>query len=252
MDLGEVSHFLTSVLKLKLEPIGIKMLKGVEDLEKLGVKPFGKNLAFCQYLKAAALYGRPYGLTPDNCDACVVGSRILGFKDIPPDLEKRWCELNAYTPDVFKKLIEKVHALPLGSYGAALVAPLRFFSLKNLEPDSIMLFVNSAQAYILLVSFFDHTGVKPWSDFNGHAACEAVTAAMTKSSPWLTIPCGGARALAEAQDDELWMAFKPSDLAKAVERLRKTKFGYYPPILQMPLIPPQPEFVLTKLISREG
>ncbi len=252
MKLEEIERVLIDALKLKLEPIGIRMLESVESLNELGVKPYHKNLALCQYLKAAALYSKPFGLIPDNCDACVVGSKILGFKEIPSDLEKRWCELNAYTPETFKKLAESIHALPMGRYSSCLIAPLRFFAIKNIEPDLVLLFVNPAQAYVALVSYFDETGKKPWSDFNGHAACEVVVAAMTKSSPWLTIPCGGARALAEAQDDELWLAFKLSDLEKTVARLKKTKFRYSPPILQMVLTPPQPEFVLTKLISRSA
>ncbi|NPA96051.1 MAG: DUF169 domain-containing protein [Crenarchaeota archaeon] len=252
MNLEEIEKLLVESLKLKLEPIGVKMLRDSSELGKIGAKPYPKNLALCQYLKAAALFGKPFGLTPENCDACVIGSWILGLRELPKDLRERWCELAGFTPEVFDKMISSTHALPAGSYGASVIAPLRFFSLKNIEPDAVILFVNSAQAYIMLSAYFDSTGSKPASDFNGHAACEIVAAVMKGRSPWLTIPCGGARALAESQDDELWLGFRLSDLEKAVARLKKTRFRYAPPILQMLLIPPQPEFVLTKLIARSA
>jgi len=251
MALSNLEEFLVRDIKLRLQPVGVKLLGNASELERLGLKPFEKNLALCQYLKASALYGRAFAVVPNNVDACVVGSRILGMRDLPPDLERRWVELYAYAPEVFRKLVGSVHALELGKCEAAVVAPLRFFEVKNLEPDVILTIVNSAQAYLLLAGFFDATGRKPWSDFNGHAACEVVVAPLIRSSPWLTIPCGGARALAEAQDDELWMGWKPEDLTAAVERLKKVGLRYQPPLLQMVLIPPQPEFPLTKLIARE-
>ncbi len=239
-------------IKLRLLPVGIKLFEDEARLETLGVKPYEKNLALCQYLKAAALYAKPFGLVPDNVDACVFGTRILGLRELPLDLEKRWVDLYGYTPDLFRKLVESAYSVELGRYRAAVIAPLRFFEVKNLEPDAVVTIVNSAQAYLLLAGFFDATGRKPWSDFNGHAACEVLTAPLLKSSPWLTIPCGGARALAEAQDDELWIGWRPKDLETAVERLRRAGMRYQPPLMQMLLIPPQPEFVLTKLIAREA
>jgi len=246
----ELHNAVTSVLRIRGEPVGVKMLRSVEDLERLGVKPYPKNLALCQYLKLSAIYGRTVGLTPSNVDACVVGSYILGFREPPPDLEKRWVELYSYSPEVFRKLVENIHRIEMGRYGAALVAPLKVFDLKNLEPDVVFLALNSTQAYLLLAGYFDATGHKPLSDFNGHAACEVVAAVVNGRSPWLTIPCGGARGLAEAQDDELWMGFRVDQLEKALNRLRSVGVRYPPTVYEMLVTEPSPEHLLTKLISR--
>jgi uncharacterized protein (DUF169 family) len=237
---------LIEIVKLKSDPIGIKLFSDVRpDLPYIN-----KNLALCQVMKLASIYGRTVGITADNVDACVIGTWILGFRELPEGYAKRWVVLRRITEEVANKLFEQIHRLPMGKYRSGVIAPLKKFDELKVDPDVVVLMGNSAQVYLLLRGYFDSTGVKPKSDFNGHAACEVIATPYEGNSPWLTIPCGGARGLAEAQDDEIWLGMTVEHLRIAINRLKNEGSKYPPTVYQIVMTPPIPEHSLTKLISR--
>ncbi|RLG87691.1 MAG: hypothetical protein DRO15_04485 [Thermoprotei archaeon] len=242
---------IVKVLKPRGDPIGFKLFKSEEEARKIG--SFTKvNIALCQAIKLASSLRAIIIANSSNIDACVIGTYVLGFKELPQDLAKRWIEAFGYTEELFKKLIESIHALPLNSYRAAVFAPIDRFNRLGVEPDGVILIVNSLQAYLALIGYFDSTGHKPSSDFNGHAVCEIIATIMKNKSPWLTIPCGGARALAEVQDDELWLGMKVDQVERTIKRLEEVGLIYPPPIYQKLWTPPLEKHPLTHLIARKS
>ncbi|MCS7108738.1 MAG: DUF169 domain-containing protein [Sulfolobales archaeon] len=237
---------LIELIKLKSDPIGIKLFEEVRsDLPYIN-----KNLALCQIMKLASIYGKTVGISAENVDACVIGTYILGFKELPDNYYRKWVTLRKMPEEIAKSVIANIHTLPMGKYKSGVLAPLKKFDELHLNPDGIIMMANSAQAYLLLVGYFDSQGIKPKSDFNGHAACEIVATVINGRSPWLTIPCGGARGLAEAQDDELWVGMRVEDLRAAMGRLKSVGSKYPPPVYQILMMEPIPEHSLTLLVGR--
>ncbi len=233
-------------------PIGIKLLKSKDIIKEKEIMPLANNRALCQVLKTTAVYEKTRGVYTENIDGCVVGTYVMGFAMPPEDLKDRWVKGFAYTPERFEQLSKQIEALPQNEYEAAVFAPLKEFDQLDLEPEAIILLVNSCQSYLALMGYFDATGNKPESNFNGHAACEIVAAVIKGESPWMTIPCGGARSIANSQDDELWLGFNPQDLELALTRLEEMNLKYPPAITQMPVSDLNPDHPLTDLLVREA
>ncbi|MEM2956425.1 MAG: DUF169 domain-containing protein [Candidatus Pacearchaeota archaeon] len=252
LNFEDLHNRYNSLVRGKGVPVGIKFLKKKDELKKIGVMPLEDNLALCQVMKLAAVYEKTRGVYFENIDACVVGTYILGFGMPPADIKERWVKGFAYNPNTFDKLVKNIEALPQKKFEAAIFGPLKEFQRLKQEPDAIVMFVNSSQSYLLMVSYFDATGKKPCSCINGHAACEVISAVAMGKSPWLTIPCGGARSVGDAQDDEIWIGMKPEELDTALKRLEQTGFKYPPAVNQMVMSPLNPKHPLTDLIARES
>lgn len=129
-------------------------------------------------IKLASLIRAVIIANSNNIGAYAIGTYILGFKELPADLIKKWIENFAYTKELFKKLTNGIHALPINSYKAAIFSPLDGFGGFGVEQDGVILVTNSLQAYLVLIGYFDSTSHKPVSDFNGHAACEVMVVIM--------------------------------------------------------------------------
>lgn len=246
MDYEVLHRELLEIVKLKSDPVGIKLFKD----ERRDLPYINKNLALCQVIKLASIYDRSVGINADNIDACVIGNYIVGFRDLPEDYQKRWITMRKMKEEVVKNLFTYMHKVPIGAYKSGIIAPLRRFKELGMDPDVVLFFGNSTHIYLLLAGYFDSTGNKPQSDFNGHAACEVVAAVINGRSPWLTIPCGGARGLAEAQDDEIWLGMTVDHLSKTISRLKDVGARYPPKVYEILMMTPIPEHSLTQLIRR--
>jgi uncharacterized protein (DUF169 family) len=237
------------IIKPKGTPVGIKFLKNESELKKLNLRASTEERALCQVLKLAGIYEKTRVVNSKNLSSCVIGSYVLGMDKIPKDLKKRWIEGYLYDSKIFDKMIKNIISVKKKNE-FVVFAPLKEYDVLKTKPDQILLFVNSSQAYLLLSGFFDATGIKTNSSFNGHAACEIIAAIENGSSSFLTIPCGGARSIADSQDDELWIGFKYNKLIEGIDRLKKVGFKYPPAVIQMSTTNLNQKHPLTGLIKK--
>ncbi len=186
----------------------------------------------------------------DNIDNCVIGSKLLGFEELPKDLKKRWIEGFCYTSNNFDNMVNSAESFKLKEHEAMIIGPLKDFDSLKAKPDGVLMFVNSSQAYLLLVSIFDSLGKKSCSCFNGHAACEIIPAVAKGKTPWLTIPCGGARSIAGSENDELWIGLSIEELEASIKRLKDIGLKYPLAINQAIISPLNKKHPLTSLIER--
>jgi uncharacterized protein (DUF169 family) len=250
-NLAKLEERAEKLLKPKGLPVAFKLLKKGEA-KKYKVPALEKNLALCQLFKYCAVFGKARSVTFDNIDSCVVGSYVLGFGQPPSDIMDRWIKGFGYTKKRFCDLVRNIEAVSQGKYESAIFGPLSEFGKLSIKPDGVILLVNSTQAYLLTVGLFDATGKKTVSSFNGHAACEIVAAVEKGKTPWVTIPCGGARGIAESQDDELWVAMTPKELLQTLDRLDSIGLKYPPFVYEMITADLNRDHPLTDLIAREG
>lgn len=91
--------------------------------------------------------------------------------------------------------------LKVGKYVGVVSAPLM---MANFEPDLVMIYCNSAQLLRLLLGIAYKDGRDITSRLSGHAACVySVVPAIQTGQCQVSIPCGGDRGRAGAQDDEM-------------------------------------------------
>ncbi len=250
-DLKSLQRKIDKLISPKGVPVGVKLLKSKNTLKENEIIPLENNRALCQLLKMVAVYEKTRGVYVNNIDACVVGSYVMGFELPPEDLKDRWVKGFGYTSEKFDQLSDQIEAMPQDKYEAAVFGPLQVFDQLNLDPEAVILLVNSCQSYLALMGYFDATGKKPESNFNGHAACEIIAAVAQGKSPWLTIPCGGARSIADAQDDEIWLGMTVDHLKTSIQRLEIMGLKYPPAITQMPVSDLNPDHPLTDLLVRD-
>lgn len=250
MNLEELQKRFEENISGKGAPVGVKCFKDEEKARKKLMFPKG-DMALCQIIKQAAVYGKGRGISFENAGGCVIGSRVLGFEEVSDKVKETWVEGFGYDEERFDELMEKTEKFPLDKYEAVVFAPLTEFEKKDMEPDAVLMVTNSSQAYLLLMGVFDKTGQKTSPKINGHAACEAIVPVVEDGDPWLTVPCGGARSIAGSQDDELWVAMTVSDLSKSLDRIEESGMSYPPAVNQMMMSEPNPDHPLTGLIGRK-
>ncbi len=230
-DFNRFGEELESRLQLRSSPIAIKMLEREEDIPKGAMRPrsdIGLHLGLCQaFAKSRRERVAVAMLKEDNW--CYIPVLALGLAEAPDfflegftDFPQRVADLEAA-----KNLAKTFPRLEYGKYIGVVSAPLR---TANFEPDLLAIYCNSAQLRCLLTGMKYKRGYVVTSKLEPSGACVQCTVPVLKTGDCqVTVPCGGDRRRALAQDDELIFSLPTDRLEELMLGLRHFDdigFGY--------------------------
>jgi uncharacterized protein (DUF169 family) len=208
------------LLRLKTTPIGIQMFERVEDMEAVPKirRPNGAIHTTDQIIGQAARLGFTVGITA----ADLVGPQCAAVIGLAPQ-NAEWQAGKPFAGVWFATEADAaahqkaMHCVPYGRYQAMAVSPL---ASGRLTPDICLVYANPAQM-ILLINGLQWTGYKKleWGAVGESACADSWGRALATGEPSLALPCFPERRYGGVPDDELLMALKPADLAKALEGL---------------------------------
>jgi len=233
----------TEVLKLKSNPVGVRVCKDKEELEK--GKKVSLPLNFCQLVKISA-QSKLLLSCPKDKIGCFTAQLILGIREYnDKDLKYHMLQFSDQE-EVARQLIKIKPKFKLNEIEGFLVGPPDEFDF-----DLLFIIVDSAQSLVLLEAFCAAQG-KDLEFKNGvsSALCSYGCAYVYKErKPNLVIPCVGARRYGLFQDDELCFVFPKEVVDKVLKQLIefKSKGRLHLPIVQGFLSPQnKPNYFLKK------
>jgi len=248
-DWKKVRNDLIEVLRMRTDPVGVRLLKGSELAVLSDVRTL-RTTAVCQMI-AISRYGRENGIVIASVEGlkCLWATVCLGMTRSPDRLVHG--DLNrAFVKDEIagKKLQDMIFAIGNNSkvYDGIVTAPLDLFPG---EPDAIILYLTAGQALKVLLGLSYEKGEVVENPITGQAAvCQSIARAMTTGRMILEIPCFGDRTYGLVQEDELVIVVPASKAKQVLEGIKGTDaFAPYPfrPFLMWPALFP-PEFEPTR------
>lgn len=208
------------LLRLKTMPVGIQMFERVEDMEVVPKirRPNGAIYTTDQIVGQAARLGFTVGITA----ADLVGPQCAAVIGLAPQNEewqagKPFAGVWFATEDDAAAHQRAMTCVPYGRYQAMAVSPL---ASGRLNPDICLVYANPAQM-ILLINGLQWSGYRKleWGAVGESACADSWGRALATGEPSLSLPCFPERRYGGVPDDEMLMALKPDDLAKALEGL---------------------------------
>lgn len=220
IDGSTLTNQLFQLLRLKTTPVGIQMFERVEDMEAVPKirRPNGAIYTTDQIIGQAARLGFTVGITA----ADLVGPQCAAVIGLAPQNEewqagKPFAGVWFATEEDAAAHQRAMHCVPYGRYQAMAVSPL---SSGRLTPDICLVYANPAQM-ILLINGLQWTGYRKleWGAVGESACSDSWGRALATGEPSLSLPCFPERRYGGVPDDEMLMALKPEQLAKALQGL---------------------------------
>ena len=221
-DLAAMVDDLNSLLRLKTTVIGLKMFATVEEMA--AIQKIRRPTAIHttdQIVSMASRLGWTVGITGDD----LVGAQCRAVIGLGPQDEK-WLAGQNYvgvwygTAEDARKRQEALDVVAFGKYQAMAVSPL---SSGRLNPPDICLVYATPGQMMILINGLQYTGYKKfeWGVVGETACADSWGRALKTGEPSLSLPCFAERRYGGVPDEEMLMALKPADLAKAIVGMKQ-------------------------------
>ncbi len=233
IDLAVLNRYgedLERLLLLRTSPIAVKLVEKEEEIPPGAVRPkkqLGHHLALCQAFALSRRNRATVAMLKED-HWCYLPVIALGLAE-PPDLFRegqpflKWLD----SPEAGKRVADGFPRLECGRYIGTLSAPLRTAAF---EPDLVVIYCNTNQLRCLLSGMKFKEGYIVASNLDPSGACfQCTVPALQTGDCQVTVPCGGDRANALAQDDEMIFTVpltKLDDLLFGLNRLEERGSGY--------------------------
>ncbi len=215
---------LNRYLRLNSFPVAIRFLRNWDEVPERAKRPhrdLNNRFTTCQAISMSRRFGWVIAMGRED-SSCVLGSMALGLeKRLPEYTEGNLC-VDLYTESLAAgKLSEdSVPRLAEGEYVGVVTAPL---DRTAFEPDSIVIYGNSAQIMRLGQASLWKRGGTLASDFRGRIDCaDLAIAPFTTGKPQMIVPCTGDRIFGQVQDHEVAFSLPFAQLEDVIEGLEAT------------------------------
>jgi len=221
-DLNGFGEEIERRVQLRSSPIAIRLLKNEKEIPAGALRPardLGLHLALCQAFAMSRREKKTVAMLKED-QWCYLPVIAFGLAE-PPDffLEgNTFVDFSVGNLKVAGNLAKALPRLEYGKYMGIASAPL---STANFDPDMVVIYCNTNQLRCLLsaVKYKDGYLLKPTLDPSG-ACFQATVPVMKTGECQVTVPCGGDRAHALAQDDEMIFSIPKGRLEDLVLGLR--------------------------------
>ncbi|HHB11901.1 MAG TPA: hypothetical protein ENK62_01715 [Chromatiales bacterium] len=245
MTPADLVRVLDRHLRTETFPLGILRLDpGAEPPEraKRPLRDMGTRIAICQGISIARRYGWTVAMGAEDM-ACPVARAVFGFEEPVEYYTEGNLAAGMYARDLpaGRRMEEALERCAPGELEGIAVGPLERI---DREPETVLVYGNSAQVLRLVnAALWEEGGSLP-SDFSGRADCsDIVLKAARTGRPQVILPCYGDRVFGMTADHEMAFTFPFSWAARIAEGLEQThRAGVRYPIPQFlrfePSFPP--------------
>lgn len=227
LDPKTVAAALDQHLRTETFPLAIRVVRGGEPVPEKVRRPFrdmGIKISICQGISMARRYGWAVGMGAEDL-SCPIAQVAFGFEPEIPYYSEGNLAAGMYVETCGQGALteSEVPKFTTDEAGIVVVAPL---ARCNFEPESILVYGNSAQVMRASAAALWKTGGSLTSTTTARADCADIVIRTSKSGqPQVVLPCNGDRIFGQTQDHEMAFTIPWKQAADLLEGFEGTHRG---------------------------